>query len=320
MPEVGLPPVFHDHVGMCLEERDELLRGGHEFLVHHAAHGLGDHVRDAREHLRERVVQSLEGLRGGQGLDVGQGAAGVVGRGLSEAQELPIRRAAGARRLGGQVLDLQGAALDPLQVAVIRGEARQVLGPAQEAQQHADAIEQEGRIGRMVDRHRHHRAVDAHDAARLHLAGRRTRDEERIERGERLRLHAPEIGGQRGLRGRGPEASHAAERPVAHRVGQVELQLGERPAIELAGDRDAERLIAREARAAGAGIPGTGGEEVLLNERGEARLCVEEFADDRELRRVLVADPRRGECELLDVAHSAVSPRFRVGVLTTPNL
>jgi len=38
---------------------------------------------------------------------------------------------------------------------------------------------------------------------------------------------------------------------------------------------------------------GASGEEVLLNERGEARLCVEEFADHRELRRVLVADPRR---------------------------
>jgi len=71
------------------------------------------------------------------------------------------------------VLDLNGAVLDPFHVAVMRGEARQVLGPAQEAQQHADAIVQEGRIGRGVDRHGHHRAVDAHAAACLHVTRRR---------------------------------------------------------------------------------------------------------------------------------------------------
>lgn len=98
----------------------------------------------------------------------------------------------------------------------------------------------------------------------------------------------------------------------------MERRLGVGPAIELAGEQHAEHLIAGEARPAGAGIPGAGGEEVLLNERGEARLCIEELADRREFARVLVADSRRGEGELLDVAHSAVSPRDMVGVSTTP--
>mgnify|MGYP001580599415 FL=1 len=66
---------------------------------------------------------------------MGQGATRIVGRGLREGEEVTIRRAAPARRLGRQVLDRERASLGPFQVAVIRGEARQVLGLAEEAQQ-----------------------------------------------------------------------------------------------------------------------------------------------------------------------------------------
>ena len=78
------------------------------------------------------------------GSSAGRGAARGVGRGLREGEELPIRSAAGTRGLGRQVLGGGGPPPGALEVAMVRGETRGVLGLAQEAQQHADAIEEEG--------------------------------------------------------------------------------------------------------------------------------------------------------------------------------
>jgi hypothetical protein len=84
----------------------------------------------------------------------------------------------------------------------------------------------------------------------------------------------------------------------------VEGQLGIGPAVELASERQAQHLVAAEPRAARARLPGAAGEEVLLNQRGEAMFGIEQRAHGRELGRVHVADPGRGERQLLRVAHS----------------
>src|SRR6185312_14070119 len=40
MAVVRLAPVFHEHIGVGLEERDEFLVSGHRFVLEHAALGL----------------------------------------------------------------------------------------------------------------------------------------------------------------------------------------------------------------------------------------------------------------------------------------
>ena len=66
-----------------------------------------------------------------------------------------------------------------------------------------------------------------------------------------------------------------------------------RPPGELAEDEDAQRLLAGQAGAAGVGIARTAGVEVLLNERRERRLLVQQRTHRRQFGRVRVIDPGR---------------------------
>lgn len=126
VPVVGVPPVFHDHVRA---PRGARRTSPGQTRFRRAARGarLGrSPAGRAGASARARGAAG-GGPAWGEPLDVGQGVAWAVGRGLREGEELPIRCAAGARGLGRQVLDRDGPPLGALEVAAIGGESREVL-------------------------------------------------------------------------------------------------------------------------------------------------------------------------------------------------
>jgi len=122
---------------------------------------------------------------------------------------------------------------------VIGREAGEPLGAPEQAQEHPNTIDQEGRIRRRMNGHGHHGTVDAHSAPRLDRAGRGPRDDKVVEHGQRPGHERPEIRRHRRLRGRRRERAHATEGPVARRIGDMEGQLLVAPIVQLAGEREA---------------------------------------------------------------------------------
>lgn len=191
MPVVGLAAVLHDHVGVRLEDRDNFVQRGHSLVLQHAKVGLGDDVFHQGDVVGELLLEAPEHARRGRArvlVQVFEGGVRVIDGGLRDQEELAIGRASLARGLGRGVLDREPAALRPLEVAVIGGEAGEAFRAPQQPQQHPHAIIQERGIAGRMDRHGDHGAVDPDLASRFNRAGRGPGDEAVIERGQRLGL------------------------------------------------------------------------------------------------------------------------------------
>ena len=191
--------------------------------------------------------------------------------------------------------DLHRPALRACPVPVVRGEARHGVCVPEQPIQHAHGIEQQARIGRRMDGHRHDRRIHAHRADRLHATRGGTRHEVIIQCGERARRDAAEGRGEGRLRGRRHERAHATERAIGHGVRERKRQLSVRPPRHLPHEEEAQRLLAREPRTPRAGVRGTARLEVLLSPRAQRRLLVKQGAHHCQLGGMGVGNPRRGE-------------------------
>lgn len=188
--------ILHEDVGVRFEERDQLLGGGDGLAVEHAARGLVDHLRDAREQRGEMPAHAVPRGRRGQTLEVRQRAGGVSGHRLRELEELAVARAAPGGPLRREMRNLHCAPLRAMEVPVIRGEPRPRLGLPQRALEHPDGIEQETRIGRRMNGHGHHGGIHAHGAGELDRPRGGARHELVVQCGERVRRDTPQRRGE----------------------------------------------------------------------------------------------------------------------------
>lgn len=90
MAVVGLTPILHEHVGVRLEERDELLCGRHRLFLKHASLGLVHDLRHARQERRELRAEARARRRHRKALQVCERAGRVARRGRGALQQVAV--------------------------------------------------------------------------------------------------------------------------------------------------------------------------------------------------------------------------------------
>ena len=141
------------------------------------------------------------------------------------------------------MLDRKHAALRPPRVVHVEPEPEVLVRPPEQPREHPHSVPQQARVRGCVHVRLHHRAVHPYLATPLHPPLRRVPKHRRPDGLERLGPHLLQILRQRRTRRRGLQRTEAAERPVAHRVREVELQLPVTEAIHLLEKKHTKNLI-----------------------------------------------------------------------------
>jgi len=305
-----ITPVLLDDVGVGLEDGDELIGRGHAFAGEYPPFSLGDDLVSQLDVVSQFLRHSLghESAHEVQSLGAHQwgiGSLGEAGRRTGDLQQIAVE----PRTL------LRARAADPDEPtlgasAVVReGEADQLLGLVQEADQDTDTIPQQRGVGGSMDVRLHAGAVHPDLATVLDSRAVGVSNQGLVDRLECLWPEPLDVALEGGPGRRLVVDAEPAKGLVAARVCQVEGEFLVAEAVHLLDDYCPDYLLGRHAISTGIG-PATLQGQIGEHELGDGRLLVQDLAHDHQLEAVNVVDMEvdNRDLRLYDFPHRVIRP------------